>query len=122
MRPIKPPTVTPMMMAVPFELLVDEIEEGVEEGVDVTETEFPTVDSGGPTSRDALTRLNVSVVTTSRYAHAGTAVAELILFGYMDTKTIELGQPWCHSDHFVGGSASVIGVSTWQAPHALRRE
>ena len=34
MRPIKPPTVTPMIMAVPFDLLVDveEIEEEVEEG------------------------------------------------------------------------------------------
>ena len=81
MRPINPPTVTPMIMAVPFELLLDEIEERVEEGVDLTG--FPTVDSGRPTSRDALTGLNVSAVTTSRYAHAGTAVAELILFGYL---------------------------------------
>ena len=38
MRPIKPPTVAPMIMAVPFDWLVDveEIEEEVEKGVDVS--------------------------------------------------------------------------------------
>lgn len=85
MRPIKPPTVTPMIMAVPLDLLPDvgEFEEGIKVGVDVTG--FPTVDSGRSTFRDALTRLNVSPVTTSRYAHAGTAVAGLILFGYLSS-------------------------------------
>ena len=81
-RPIIPPTVTPMIviMETPLELLpcVVEIEE---EGVDVSM--FPTVDSGKPTARVALTGSNVSARTTLRYAHAGTAVAELISFGYL---------------------------------------
>lgn len=53
----------------------------VEEDVDTSM--FPTVDSGCPASRLAPTSRNWSGVTTSRYAHAGTAVAELILFGYL---------------------------------------
>src|SRR5258706_7111836 len=115
-RPMIPPTVTPMIviMETPLELLsgVVEIGEEVEEGV-----MFPTVDSGRFTSCVALTGSNIAVVTVSRYAHAGTAVAGLILFGYLasdvnscrkkqrgthsDIETIELGQSVRHKDHLM---------------------
>ena len=47
-----------------------------EEDVDISL--FPTVDSGRFALCDALTASNLSVVTTSRYAHAGTEVSELM--------------------------------------------
>ena len=52
-------------------------EEGdVEEVVDISL--FPTVDSARVVLCDAFTASNLSVLTTSRYAHAGTEVSELI--------------------------------------------
>lgn len=115
-RPITPPTVTPMIvtMETPLELLSGVVEiEG--DGVDVSM--FPIVDSRKPTARVALTGLNVSSGTTSRYAHAGTAVAELILFGYLspdvnscrkeqpgthlDIETMEMVQSVRHTDHLM---------------------
>ena len=48
---------------------------------------FPTVESGGYARKgiDAFPISNVSAVTTSKYAHPGTAVAELISFGYLSS-------------------------------------
>lgn len=74
------PTAIPIIAAVSIDLVLvevsDEIEGDVEEGVDISL--FPIVDSGRFTACDALTASNLSVVTTSRYAHAGTVVSELI--------------------------------------------
>jgi hypothetical protein len=60
---------------------------------DVDTPVFPTVDSGRRRATIPLAplRSNWSVVTTSRYAHAGTAVAVLIWFGYLS--------PAIHSCH-----------------------
>ena len=49
---------------------------------------FPTVDSrrlGDSDAIDAFARLNVSAVTTSKYAHPGTAVTGLIVRGYLSS-------------------------------------
>ena len=77
------PIAIPIIVAVSIDLVRvevsdEEIEGEVEEGVDISL--FPTVDSGRfrSTACDALTDSNLSVVLTSRYAHAGTAVSVLI--------------------------------------------
>jgi len=83
MRQITPATVAPMVMGV-----------GLDwfwlggEGVEVANIwMFPTVDSGRFKAciALALTASKTSSVTTSRYAHAGTVVAELISFGYLSS-------------------------------------
>jgi hypothetical protein len=84
-----PSTATTMVVEVSLGLLYDagvnvsdgETEGEVEESVDISL--FPTVDSGKLTACIALAGSNPSLVTTSRYAHAGTAVAGLILSGYL---------------------------------------
>ena len=61
----------------------EEIEGDGEEDVDISL--FPTVDSGRLTACIALVGSNMSAGTTSRYAHAGTAVAKLIFLGYLSS-------------------------------------
>ena len=80
-RPTVLPTAIPIIVTVSIDLVRievsdEEIEGDVEEGVDTSL--FPTVDSGRFTACDALIASNLSVVLTSRYAHAGTAVSGLI--------------------------------------------
>lgn len=127
MRPSMLPTVAPMIAEVLLEGLFDEgvkVSDGeitgeIEEDVNISL--FPTVDSGRRTACIALAGSNLSVVTTSMYAHAGTAVAGLILLGYLyfcrqflpkgqrkkqrathlDTETIELVQSLRHEDHLM---------------------
>ena len=97
----------------------EEIEGDVEEDVDISL--FPNVDSGRLTACIALVGSNMSAVTTSRYAHAGTAVAKLIFLGYLssavnslpknqgkkqrgthlDIETIEVAQFVRHEDHLM---------------------
>ena len=80
MRPVTPLIATPMIKEVSG-LLLDEVGE-----VEVVEVgRFPTVDSGRFKDSDAFTILNVSAVTTSKYAHPGTAVTGLITFGYLSS-------------------------------------
>ena len=80
MRPITPPSTTPMIMEVSVDLLDDGGEiERVEVGT------FPTVDSGRFPDSDAFTILSLSAVTTSKYAHPGTAINELMTFGYLSS-------------------------------------
>ena len=84
------PTVMPMIAEVSIDWLLDagvevwdeETEEDVE-GVGISL--LSTVDSGRLKACIALVGSKMSIVTTSRYAHAGTAVAELILFGYLSS-------------------------------------
>lgn len=86
-RPSTPPTVPPIIAdvllglslvptgansGVSLEVVKGEVEE------DVGTSLFPTVDSGRFASSLAFCALKKSGVTTSMYAHAGTAVAELI--------------------------------------------
>ena len=90
-RPTTPPTTPPTIADVLFEGLFDptgavvavwdDVVKGegeVEEGVDTPV--FPTVDSSNPWATISLAPAssNWSGLTTSMYAHAGTAVAELI--------------------------------------------
>ena len=80
MAPITPAIATPMIKEVSGLLLEEVVEiEAVEVGT------FPTVDSRRFTDSDACMRLNVSAVTTSKYAHPGTAINELINFGYLSS-------------------------------------
>ena len=83
MKPTTPAIVTPMIKEVSGPLLdeVGEVE-AVEAGT------FPTVDSGRFEFEEdivAFTILNMSALTTSKYAHPGTAVAVLITFGYLSS-------------------------------------
>lgn len=82
-RPTTPPTVTPMIRPVSAGLLdgVEVLErvEGVVVGM------FPTVDSRRFEDSDAFSISNVSFVTTSKYAHPGTAVTGLITCGYLSS-------------------------------------
>jgi len=116
-RPNVLPTAMPMIEGV---LLSLSFEGGVEEDVGIGP--FPTVDSGRPTACIAFTASNVSVETTSKYAHAGTEVSVLIFCGYLEMETIESMQFVRHEDHFVRGSAWLNVWFDWQAQHALRRE
>jgi len=83
MRPITPATVAPMIMGVGLDWFW--LGPGGVEDADVWM--FPTVDSGRFKAcvALALTALKTSSVTTSRYAHAGTVVPELISFGYLSS-------------------------------------
>lgn len=81
------PTVMPMMTEVSISTFLDA---GVEVWDEETEEDvegslLAVVDSGRLTACIALVGSKMSIVTTSRYAHAGTAVAELILFGYLSS-------------------------------------
>ena len=74
-----PPIVPPMIKGSgPLSEEVGEIE-AVEVGT------FPAVDSGRFADSDAFIILNMSAVTTSKYAHPGTAIHELIGFGYLSS-------------------------------------
>ena len=77
MRLITPPVTTPMSMEVSVDLLDD--------GEEIQVGTFPSVDSGRFTDSDAFTILNQSAVTTSKYAHPGTAIHEVIGFGYLSS-------------------------------------
>jgi len=116
------PTAIPMIAKVPMGLLSDcdvEVSDGEPEDVEDVSM-FPTVDSWSRkfTVWFALNASNLSVGTTSRYAHAGTAVSGLIGFGYLsvvvnsclrkkqqgtylDTETIERVQFAIHKDHLI---------------------
>ena len=80
MKPIMPPIVPPTIKEVSGPLL-DEV--GEIEAVEVAT--FPAVDSGRFADSDAFIILNMSPVTTSKYAHPGTAIHELIGFGYLSS-------------------------------------
>ena len=84
-RPTMPPTEPPIIASVLFDLLFAvtgtsvEISDGavkgeMEEDVGIG---FPTGDSGRFAACFACAGSKVSAATTSRYAHAGTAVVEL---------------------------------------------
>ena len=87
LRASAPPIETPIIVGVLFEVVFDPtdgvveawgevIDGGDEEDVDTSL--FPSVDSGRCRNCFALSAINMSGETTSRYAHAGTAVSELI--------------------------------------------
>ena len=78
-RPNRPPSEPPIITGMLFDTLADFTGTGVGIVEDVG-TKFPTVESGTFPSCTPIARLreNESSVTTSRYAHAGTAVNELI--------------------------------------------
>lgn len=83
-RPNTPPTEPPITASVLLDCLFDvagasvDVPDGTVEVEEIVDTMVPTVDSGRFAACFARAGSKVSVVTTSRYAHAGTGVVELI--------------------------------------------